>query len=161
MHGFGFLGGALIVGALSAGFASHAEARGGAAREPATGDAGKVAVAKVEADGYVAELVVGSDYKAGAKSTYVVTLKARNGFHVNAQFPVRFKADASDDVAYTKSVLKREDGTFNEAEGTFTVEFVASKTGAHPVGGTLSLSVCNDANCLMEKVALSSSIDVK
>lgn len=156
MNVMGIVGGAALVGALAMGsFASDAEARGERA-----GASESVRGSKAEADAYVAELVVG-EAKAGAKATYKVTLKPKAGFHINAQFPMRFKTDTSDDVTYTKAILKREDGEFTETEGSFTLEFVASKTGRHSVGGTLSLSVCNDANCLMEKVALSGDVDVK
>lgn len=164
MNVLGIVGGAALVGAVALGsFAGDAEARGErAATSAAAGSdrAEQVRGSKAEADAYVAELVV-SEAKAGAKATYKVTLKPKGGFHINAQFPMRFKADTTDDVTYTKPILKREDGEFTEAEGSFTVEFVASKTGKHAVGGTLSLSVCNDANCLMEKVALTGDVDVK
>ncbi|MFO0617770.1 MAG: hypothetical protein U0414_34580 [Polyangiaceae bacterium] len=129
-----------------------------AAAEPSR--AGRdVAESTKDAEGYSAALVVGK-YKAGEKGAFTVTLKPKDGFHINAQFPARFKATAVEGITYDKAVLKREDGKFTETAGTFTVELTAAKPGNYTVGGTLSLSVCNEKNCLMEKVPLDATITV-
>jgi hypothetical protein len=38
---------------------------------------------------------------------------------------------------------------------------VAAKPGKYAIAGTLFLSVCSDANCIMDKVPLEVSVDVK
>jgi hypothetical protein len=118
---------------------------------------------KKDADGYVAEIHAEPSYKAGDKSSFTVHLAPKTGFHIDSQFPVRWKADdpAPAGVAYDKQVMKREDGTFTETDGSFKVEFTAAKAGKYTLGGTLSLSVCNDKTCVMEKVPLDVGIEVK
>ncbi len=39
--------------------------------------------------------------------------------------------------------------------------FVAAKAGKATISGTLLLSVCSDANCIMDKVPLELTVDVK
>ncbi len=38
---------------------------------------------------------------------------------------------------------------------------MAAKSGKVTIAGTLSLSVCSDANCIMDKVPLELAVDVK
>jgi DsbC/DsbD-like thiol-disulfide interchange protein len=64
-------------------------------------------------------------------------------------------------VTYPKPILQRADGTFEEKKGSFKVPFTAAKAGPVTIAGTLSLSVCSDANCIMDKVPLEVAVDVK
>jgi len=105
---------------------------------------------------------VGTSYKAGEKASFNVTLQPKTGFHINGQFPIRFKANTPPEgVTYDKPLLKREDGKFTDTDGSFQVDFTAAKAGTYTVGGTISLSVCNEKTCTMEKVALEAAIEVK
>jgi len=121
-----------------------------------------VAESTREADGYITSIVVGTSYKAGEKASFNVTLQPKTGFHINGQFPIRFKANTPPEgVTYDKPLLKREDGKFTDTDGSFQVDFTAAKAGTYTVGGTISLSVCNEKTCTMEKVALEAAIEVK
>ncbi len=68
---------------------------------------------------------------------------------------------APDGVTFPKPLLARADGTFEEKKGSFNVPFVAAKAGKVTVGGTLYLSVCSEANCIIDKVPLEVPVDVK
>lgn len=118
---------------------------------------------KVETENFVAEIKAGSAYKAGAEGTVEVTLVPKGGYHTNAQYPYKFKLKdpAPDGVTYPKPILQRADGTFEEKRGSFKVPFVAAKAGKAKIAGTFSLSVCSDANCIMDKVELETDVDVK
>jgi hypothetical protein len=118
---------------------------------------------KAETENYVAEIRAGGSYKAGAEGTVEIVLTTKGVYHTNAQYPYRFKAadPAPDGVTYPKPVLQRADGSFDEKKGTFKLPFTASKPGKYTIGGTFSLSVCSEANCIMDKVPLEVSIDVK
>jgi hypothetical protein len=118
---------------------------------------------KAESDNYIAEMKAGGGYKAGAEGAVEVTLTPKGSYHTNAQYPYKFKvADPpADGVSYPKPVLARADGNFEEKRGSFKVPFVVAKAGKATVGGTLFLSVCSDANCIMDKVALEVPVDVK
>jgi hypothetical protein len=117
---------------------------------------------KSETESYVAEIVASGSYRAGAEGTVDVTLVPKGGYHTNAQYPYKFKvADPpAEGVAYPKPLLQRTDGAFEEKKGAFKLPFVAQKKGKATVGGTLSLSVCSDANCIMDKVPLEVTVDV-
>jgi ABC-type glycerol-3-phosphate transport system substrate-binding protein len=119
--------------------------------------------ARSETENYVAEMAATGAYKAGAEGTVEVTLVPKGGYHTNAQYPYKFKtADPpADGVTYPKPVLQRADGTFEEKKGSFKVPFTAAKSGKATIAGTLSLSVCSEANCIMDKVPLELTVDVK
>jgi hypothetical protein len=121
------------------------------------------ASAKAEADNYVAEIKANGTYTAGQEGTVDVTLTVKGDYHTNKQYPYKFKLTdpAPDGVTFPKPVLKREDGTFEEKKGSFKVPFLASKPGKATISGTLLLSVCSDANCIMDKVPLELTVDVK
>ncbi len=118
---------------------------------------------KAETENYVAEIHASGSYKAGAEGAVEVTLTTKGGYHTNAQYPYKFKASdpAPDGVTFPKPTLVRADGTFEEKKGSFRVPFTAAKPGKFTIGGTLYLSVCSDANCIMDKVPLEVPVDVK
>lgn len=121
------------------------------------------AAAKAETETYVAEIKASGAYKAGSAGTVEVTLVTKGAYHTNAQYPYKFKVaePAPDGVTYPKPVLQRADGTFEEKKGSFKVPFTAAKSGKVTIGGTFSLSVCSEANCIMDKVPLEIAVDVK
>jgi hypothetical protein len=118
---------------------------------------------KAETDNYIAEIKAGGSYKAGSEGTVDVVLTPKGGYHTNAQYPYKFKATdpPPDGVTFPKPLLQRSDGVFEEKKGSFKVPFTAAKAGKATIGGTLYLSVCSDANCIMDKVALEVPVDVK
>lgn len=118
---------------------------------------------KIEGEHYTIEMKPIGEYKAGQDGAVEVTLVSKNGYHVNAQYPHKFKVaePAPEGVTYPKPLLKREDGTFDEQRGSFKVPFKASKAGKTTVAGVLSFSVCSEANCLMDRQELALQVDVK
>ena len=154
---------------LALGAAAFAVASGCNKSEAATSrgtaaeNAPLVAAAKSETDTYVAEIKAPGAYKAGSEGTVEVTLTTKGAYHTNAQYPYKFKvADpAPDGVKYPKPMLVRADGTFDEKKGSFKVPFSAVKAGKVTIGGVFSLSVCSEANCIMDKVPLEISVEVK
>jgi len=136
-----------------------APARGGAAHESTAVTGGP----RAETDNYIAEIKASGDYKAGAEGVVEVTFATKGDYHINKQYPYKFKATdpAPEGVSFPKPLLQRADGTFDEKKGSFKVPFVVAKSGKAHIAGTLSLSVCSDANCIMDKVALEVDVDVK
>jgi len=120
------------------------------------------ASAKSETENYVVEIRAAGPYKAGVEGAVEVSLKVKGAYHTNDQYPYRFKmAEAPAGVTYPKPILKREDGRFDKTSGTFRVPFTAAKAGTVKIGGQFSLSVCSEANCIMDKVDLVADVDVK
>jgi hypothetical protein len=159
--------GLLSLAALGASACSKSEAatlhRGSSDTQAPVGATAVSASAKAETDNYVAEIKAAGSYAAGTEGTVEVVLAPKGAYHMNAQYPYKFKAadPAPDGVTFPKPVLQRADGNFEEKRGSFKVPFVASKSGTVTVSGTLSLSVCSDANCIMDKVALEIPVSVK
>jgi hypothetical protein len=153
-------GAALALAALGTGCGkSEAATSRRATTEPSSVGAG----AKAETDNYLAEIRASGSYKAGTEGTVEVVLTAKSGYHTNAQYPYKFKASdpPPEGVTFPRPVLVRADGTFEEKRGSFRVPFLAAKAGKPTIGGTLYLSVCSDANCIMDKVPLEVPVDVK
>ncbi|SRR5258706_9216308 len=122
-----------------------------------------VAASKAETESYVVEITASDGYKAGAEGKVKVTLVAKGTYHINGQYPYKFKTTAPppDGVSYPKPILTRPDGTFEPTRAAFQIPFVAAKAGKATVGGVFHLSVCTDANCIMDKVPLEIGVDVK
>lgn len=159
------LSGGISVLLLSAAFAGGAGCGKSEAAPSRAAKVEQVPVAggpKAEAEHYVAEMTAPGLYKAGAEGVVVVTLLPKGAYHTNPQYPYKFKlGDPPQGVSYPKPMLVRADGSFEDKRGTFKVPFVAAKPGKVTVGGTFSLSVCNEASCIMDKVPLEVVVDVK
>jgi hypothetical protein len=121
------------------------------------------ASSRSDTESYVVEIKPVGTYAAGKEGAVDVVLTAKDPFHVNDAYPYKFRTPdpAPAGITYPKSLLARADGKFDEKTATFRLPFVASKAGKFSIGGTLSLSVCSTANCLMEKVELALDVDVK
>lgn len=83
-----------------------------------------------------------------------VVLTARAGYHVNPEYPYKFIADPSTELAVEGT------GTFtvtDELHGTMTIAFRPAKAGTLHLSGTFRLSVCTPEDCAVEapKIALS------
>jgi len=118
--------------------------------------------ATVEVETYRVEMITDGGYKPHAAGSVKIKLTAKAGYHINEQFPYRFKASApSDGVSYPKPVLERADGQFEEKTAIFTLPFVADHAGKFVVGGVLNLSVCSPANCIVKKTPLDVTISVQ
>jgi len=118
---------------------------------------------KVDTETYTLEMKTSGKYKPGQEGTVEVTLVPKAPYHINDKYPIKFKVSdpAPEGVKYPKALLKREDGTVDDKKAAFKVPFVAEKAGKAKVSGTLYLSVCSDANCIMDKQEVEQSVDVE
>lgn len=122
----------------------------------------RIEKSSLSADAFSVEMKPASGYTAGKEGSVEVVISAKGEFKINGQFPFRLKlGEPPEGVAYPKPVLKKDDGRFSEKQGTFNVPFVAQKAGTYSISCTVSLSVCNDKKCLMEKVPLDVQVTVK
>jgi hypothetical protein len=110
--------------------------------------------------------------KAGAECKVQLKLEASDPFHVNKEYPYKFKANDVAGVDYTgtdasgKNVFSKAAGDFtldpkSEKIGYLTVHFKPSKAGALALTGTFKLSVCSAQNCQLETSELSIPVTVK
>jgi hypothetical protein len=117
--------------------------------------------AKVETEYYKIEIRPKGSYSKDAEGTVEISLETKADYHINEQYPYKFTPKSGVDGVTYKGPVGREGGKFEQTKATITVPFTPTKAGKLPVGGRLSLSVCSDKNCLMDKVELSLDIDVK
>jgi hypothetical protein len=100
-------------------------------------------------------------YQAGKEGAALVVLDAKAPFHVNDQYPIKFKVKEGAGVKYAAAVVGKDKATVEKMKATLPVAFVPESAGQHTVAGQLLFSVCTDENCLMEKRDLSLTVDVK
>lgn len=156
----------LVLAALAVAGCNQSEAatpRGTATEEAAPSPAKGP---KVDTETYTLEMKSTGKYKAGQEGAVEVTLVPKAPYHINDKYPIKFKATdpAPEGVKYAKPLLKREDKdnvTVDEKKATFKVPFLAEKAGKARVSGVLYLSVCSEANCIMDKQEVEQSVDVE
>jgi hypothetical protein len=124
---------------------------------------------KVEAAAFEVSLEPSGAYAAGAKSAVLVSLSARPGFHVNADYPVRFTAAPGSAVTFDAPTMNlKESLKYKPCAGhpdescsaTTMLSFTAPAAGPTTVAGTLAFSVCNPDQCLIEKQPLALALTV-
>lgn len=112
--------------------------------------------------------------RAAAPKPFVVTLTAKQpgvasavvvakeGYHVNPDYPVAFKPAPESTVTFASERLALGTGTrtpcaapheADACQAAFDVPFTAAP-GAQTVQGTLAFSVCSADTCLIEKMPL-------
>jgi hypothetical protein len=115
-----------------------------------------------------------ADCKANAECVITVTLQAQNTFHINKDYPYKFKADEVAGIEFLgtdaggKNVFSKARGDFKikedktpPVEGVLTIKFKIAKVGPAKVTGKFKLSVCSDANCQMDTAELTLPVTVK
>lgn len=117
----------------------------------------------VENANYTVKLETSGPYKKDQQGIVRVVLTTKGDYHINKQYPYKFKTQdpPADGVTYPKKVVPKDDGTYEEKKAVLPVPFVPTKSGEVTVGGTFSLSVCTDANCLMDKAQLEIAVKVE
>ena len=136
-----------------------------AAAENAAEDGGSLIqsaseLAKVEGDGYS---ITASDVKlkSGGEGTFTITIKAKNGFKVNKDYPHKVKLDEPPSgVSLDKQKLKKKDGSFEDKQTfSFKGKVKATSAGKKTVTGLVKTSVCNESQCLIKKEKITISVD--
>ena len=117
---------------------------------------------KFDKESHTVELVGAKSYKKGVEGTVEIVLNAKSGYHVNPDYPAKFKATdpAPEGITYPKKVLEKKDGDFKETKASLKVPFVAANAGKAKVSGVFAYSVCSDKNCFMEKAPLELEVTV-
>jgi len=122
------------------------------------------------ADNFYVDAVPADGCAAGSPCTLAVKLVATGDFHINDEYPYRFKADDAPGVEFLgtdaagKGSFTKGAGDWKKTEeksGTMTVKFTPAASGPKAVSGTFKLSVCSAANCLLEQRPVSATIVAK
>ncbi len=119
------------------------------------------------ADNFFVDTQAPADCAVGSTCDLAVKLTATGDFHVNDEYPYRFKANdvAGIDYAGTdalgKGVFSKPAGDWKKADaktGVMTVKFTPREKGDKTITGTFKMSVCSAANCLLEQRELSTVV---
>ena len=97
---------------------------------------------------------------SGADCTITLKLEAKGDFHVNKEYPYKFKATAANGVTYLgkdpagADTFSKTAGDFvldsaNEKVGTMTLKFKSANKGSVAIAGVFKLSVCSAEDCLV------------
>lgn len=115
--------------------------------------------AKVETDDYSVELKPSGTYSKDKEGVIEVIIEAKGDKHINDQYPFKFTPKENDDVGY-KGPTGKDGGSFDAKKAVLRVSFTPKKSGTVKIAGKVSLSVCSDKNCLMEKQELDREVTV-
>jgi hypothetical protein len=100
-------------------------------------------------------------YAAGKEGTIEVVLDAKPPFHVNQQYPYKFKTKEAAGVKFAQPVVGKDAAKIEQQRVTMRVPFVPDAAGQRTVSGQFAFSVCTEETCLMEKRDLALVVDVK
>ena len=142
----------------------------GAAAAP-TATAQPLAGDHVDGKNFRLDAVVGGDCQVGAECRILIRLEALGEYHINKEYPYKFKAESKrEDVEFLgtdpagKNTFSKAAGDFRtdtEQKATLTVRFKPGAAGALTVFGTYKMSVCSAQNCQLESQPLSVDLEVK
>ena len=137
---------------------------------PAPAPAPKAAAASpMENETYVVAIQSAGAWKAGAEGSATIRVTAKPPLHVNPEYPVSFKPEGSEAVAFAKEKLPLTASSKTpcaaKAEDTCSAEFPVAatpeKAGAGKLAGVLAFSVCSEDKCLIEKVPVTLAINAE
>ena len=99
----------------------------------------------------------------GGSGELEIVLLAKDGYHVNNEFPYKFKtaSEPAQAVTFEKLELTRTQGTYTKTEARFKARFAGAKAGEAKVGGLFALSVCTAKECVTDKVQLEVPVTVR
>ena len=122
-----------------------------------------------DTDEYHVALAARGPYQAGVAASAPLTVTAKNGFHVNPEYPMAFKPEGHQAVQFPAERLKLTWGDKKpcptNAEDACEVEVLLpvtpAQTGNAVVAGVVAFSVCNPERCLIQKIPVSVAIEVQ
>jgi len=110
------------------------------------------------------------DCAVGATCSVALKLTATGEFHINQDYPYKFKADDAPgleflgtDAAGTTTFSKTAGNwqATDEKSGVLSVAFRPQAGGSKTVAGTFKLSVCSAATCQLEQQQVSTTVAVR
>ncbi len=121
-------------------------------------------------DDYFVDAAPVGDCASGAACTVSLTLVALGSYHINDEYPYRFKADEQPGVdflgtdaagtsVFSKSALNWSKS--DEKTGKMNVSFKPRESAAKTISGLLKLSVCSAQNCRLEHQQVKTVVAVR
>jgi len=122
---------------------------------------------RAEGEAFQVALEPPASARAGEPAAARIVITARGPYHVNREYPVAFRPDASSRPAFAADWMPLGDGAVRTPCKDFPGEdcsvsaplgFTAAAGGETRLSGTVAFSVCNPDRCLIEKVPLSATV---
>lgn len=164
---------AVLVGALAQGCKRDSVT---SSTSSATSASGSTAVTRPDCghtacgSNFFVDAVAPADCSAGARCTMAVKLVATGEFHINDEYPYKFKADDAPGIEFLgadpagKNTFSKDAQNWrksDEKSGVMTLAFRAADKGQKSVGGTFKLSVCSAQNCQLEQERVTAAVAVR
>jgi hypothetical protein len=128
---------------------------------------------KPESKNYKLTTALDGDCKAQATCVLAIKLEAAGEFHINKEYPYKFKAEAAATTptvefegtdAAGKNVFSKGAGDFkidSEKVATMRVRFKPAAKGNVTIGGTYKMSVCSAKECQLESQEVTATVTAK
>jgi hypothetical protein len=106
----------------------------------------------------------------GAPCGLSLRLVATGDFHINEEYPYKFKAEDVKGVEFLgtddsgKNVFSKGANNWqrkDEKTGTMAVSFRAAEKGDKPISGTFKLSVCSPQSCQLEQQPVTTTVSFR
>jgi hypothetical protein len=110
------------------------------------------------------------DCAAGATCSLTLELVATGAFHINDEYPYKFKAEDGPGLEFLgtdaagSSVFSKQSSNWakkDEKSGVMTIAFRAAEKGIKSVSGTFKLSVCSAQTCQLEQQPVRATVAVR
>lgn len=169
MRSWGAAAGVLLVIAATAGCGKDGHASGRDERGVPAPQGTECGHTACGANFFVDAAQVG-DCPAGANCTAKLTLVATGDFHINDQYPYKFKADDVAGIAFRgtdrggPNVFSKDADDWRKTgaqSGVMTVTFQAADKGARSITGNFKLSVCSAQTCQLEQQTVTVPVAVR
>jgi len=89
--------------------------------------------------------------KVGSPGDVVIALQAKAPFHVNLEYPHRFKVASVSGGKAAATTVTRDPSKVSAGKLELVVSIIPTQTGSGTVQGEFAFSLCTDEKCLMEK----------
>ncbi|HMA93143.1 MAG TPA: hypothetical protein VKP30_10680 [Polyangiaceae bacterium] len=111
--------------------------------------------AKYDEPQFSLSVVAPTDATKGATAGLNVVLVAKPPFHVNEEYPHRFRVIAARGLSTPAKMIQRDSAKVTKSRLEMAVPVTLDNEGPYGLDGEMGFSVCTNEKCLMEKRPLS------
>jgi hypothetical protein len=139
-----------------------------AAPRPSTGNSD--CAHAVCADNFFVDVIAPNDCVTGSACRAALKLVATGDFHVNDEYPYRFRAEDTPGITFVgtdglgKNVFSKAAGDWTKGDaksGSMALTFLPLEKGSKTISGTFKVSVCSAENCLLEQRQVKATVLAK
>jgi hypothetical protein len=110
-----------------------------------------------------------ADAKAGTEAVARITVTPAAGYHVNTEYPTKLTLTSPSGVTLAKAELvagghdkaKGDADALDEKQLVFAVKLTAAASGSYTINGNFKFAVCDPAQCLPKREAISIVVAAK